>query len=364
MSASRAGVAWTWWWTRSARPGRRASPPSAPGQAGRGVVFGGTGGETRSSSTVRHGRPWGRSHLLGTTMGSRAGFRPAAAAVRPRTSRRRHRQRPPAGRGGRRAHAQRPASTSASWCARSPDGTGPRRPALGAARREIGRRAAPARRPDADGRRPRGGRRGRPRAPVASWTRPPRNGRRATDPRPGGRCRDPGPPARHGGRRPTTPSTRWCWPGSCCRRARTGPPARFRGHHLARLALLRSRARRRGCWAAAVAAEPLADLGDAAPGGLRGGRPRLAPAAVALHAWEARRQDVRNALIAAEAALATTLEAGTPGARRCCATSSRSWSVALASADSASAGPGTTGCARPEAGGAGDGRGRRAGAPR
>jgi hypothetical protein len=57
-------------------------------------------------------------------------------------------------------------------------------------------------------------------------------------------------------------------------------------------------------WAAAVAAEPLSDLGDLAPAGLRDATrdPRLAPLARALHAREAERQDVRDALIRAEAA--------------------------------------------------------------
>jgi hypothetical protein len=78
------------------------------------------------------------------------------------------------------------------------------------------------------------------------------------------------------------------------------------------LALLRAGASGpEGRWAAAVAAEPLADLGDAAPP-VPGGRPDpgLASAAATLHAWEARRQDVRNALIAAEVALAATLDGG------------------------------------------------------
>jgi hypothetical protein len=91
-----------------------------------------------------------------------------------------------------------------------------------------------------------------------------------------------------------------------------------------------------GRWAAAVAAEPLADLGDAAPPPLRGVRPdpRLASAAQALHAWEARRQDVRNALIAAEAALATTLEGGHAESARLLRDDLRELEEALAAADS------------------------------
>ena len=103
------------------------------------------------------------------------------------------------------------------------------------------------------------------------------------------------------------------------------------------LALLRADARgAEGRWAAAVAAEPLADLGDAAPPALPGGRPdpRLASAAQTLHAWEARRQDVRNALIAAEAALATTLEGGHAESARLLRDDLRELEEALAAADS------------------------------
>lgn len=59
-----------------------------------------------------------------------------------------------------------------------------------------------------------------------------------------------------------------------------------------------------GAWAAAVAREPLADLGDAAPPGARDltRDPRLDATARALHAREAVRQDIRDALIRAEAA--------------------------------------------------------------
>ncbi len=102
------------------------------------------------------------------------------------------------------------------------------------------------------------------------------------------------------------------------------------------LALLRSgaagSARR---WAAAVAAEPLADLGEAAPPGLRvEPDPRLAAAAVALHAGEAHRQDIRNALMAAEAALATTLDAGHAQSARLLRDDLGGLERALAAADS------------------------------
>ncbi len=103
------------------------------------------------------------------------------------------------------------------------------------------------------------------------------------------------------------------------------------------LALLRAGAPgAEGRWAAAVAAEPRADLGDAAPPALRGGRPdpRLAPAAAALHAWEARRQDIRNALIAAEAALARTLEDGHAESARLLREDLGELEEALAGADS------------------------------
>jgi hypothetical protein len=67
-------------------------------------------------------------------------------------------------------------------------------------------------------------------------------------------------------------------------------------------------------WAEAVAAEPLADLGDAAPGGLRAppGGP-LAEEAAALHALEALRQDLRHALIGAVGAMGRALERGLAG---------------------------------------------------
>ncbi len=60
--------------------------------------------------------------------------------------------------------------------------------------------------------------------------------------------------------------------------------------------------RETGAWAAAVAAGPLADLGDAAPPGLsRPADPALADAARRLLARQAERQDLRDALIRAEA---------------------------------------------------------------
>ena len=67
-------------------------------------------------------------------------------------------------------------------------------------------------------------------------------------------------------------------------------------------------------WAEAVAAEPLADLGDAAPEILRS-RPagRLAEEAAALHALEALRQDLRHALIGAEGAMGLAIERGLTG---------------------------------------------------
>ena len=101
------------------------------------------------------------------------------------------------------------------------------------------------------------------------------------------------------------------------------------------IALLRARAAgAEGRWAAAVAAEPLADLGDAAPPALRRRPdPRLAPAAATLHAWEARRQDVRNALIAAEAALATTLDGGHAQSARILRDDLEELEVALAATD-------------------------------
>jgi hypothetical protein len=64
--------------------------------------------------------------------------------------------------------------------------------------------------------------------------------------------------------------------------------------------------------AEAIAAEPGSDLGDAAPPALRGLRPHpgLLGAARRLHALEALRQDARNGLFAATAALAAAEEAG------------------------------------------------------
>ena len=64
-------------------------------------------------------------------------------------------------------------------------------------------------------------------------------------------------------------------------------------------------------WAAAVADLPLQDLGDEAPPGLaRPADPRLGEGALRLLAVEAQRQDVRNALVTAEASRATAAERG------------------------------------------------------
>lgn len=65
-------------------------------------------------------------------------------------------------------------------------------------------------------------------------------------------------------------------------------------------------------WAAAVAAEPTADLGPAAPVFLAGLRadPGLAEAAARVHLLEALRQDARHALIGAETSVGVALEAG------------------------------------------------------
>lgn len=71
--------------------------------------------------------------------------------------------------------------------------------------------------------------------------------------------------------------------------------------------------------AAAVAAPPLGDLGDAAPPELRelGPDPALARAARAILALDAERQDLRNALFTVESHLATAIERGNSvGARR------------------------------------------------
>lgn len=67
-----------------------------------------------------------------------------------------------------------------------------------------------------------------------------------------------------------------------------------------------------GLLAEAVAAEPGADLGAAAPPFLSGLRaaPRLLGAARRIHLFEAVRQDARNALLAASAALVSATDAG------------------------------------------------------
>lgn len=71
-------------------------------------------------------------------------------------------------------------------------------------------------------------------------------------------------------------------------------------------------------WARAVAAEPVADLGPAAPAFLRDldPDPELAEPARRLHAWEARRQDARDALLRALAAEAVADERRLAGAAR------------------------------------------------
>jgi hypothetical protein len=65
-------------------------------------------------------------------------------------------------------------------------------------------------------------------------------------------------------------------------------------------------------WAAALAAGPAADLGEAAPPFLRSLEPPagLAPAAARLHALEAHRQDARDALLRASASMGAAIEAG------------------------------------------------------
>jgi hypothetical protein len=65
-------------------------------------------------------------------------------------------------------------------------------------------------------------------------------------------------------------------------------------------------------WATAVAAEPAADLGDAAPAFLAGlaADRRLVALAARLHAAEAARQDARHALLMAGAALGPAVEGG------------------------------------------------------
>jgi hypothetical protein len=65
-------------------------------------------------------------------------------------------------------------------------------------------------------------------------------------------------------------------------------------------------------WAAAVAREPVGDLGEAAPKALRDldAPPALAEPARRVHAWEARRQDARDALLRAAAAEASAAARG------------------------------------------------------
>jgi len=89
-------------------------------------------------------------------------------------------------------------------------------------------------------------------------------------------------------------------------------------------------------WAAAVADLPLRDLGDDAPPGLaRPADPRLAEAALRLLAVEAQRQDVRNALVTAQASRATAAERGNEAGVRMLAEEAAALERALAAADAA-----------------------------
>lgn len=78
-------------------------------------------------------------------------------------------------------------------------------------------------------------------------------------------------------------------------------------------------------WAAAVTAEPAADLGEAAPPFLRGPAPdpHLSAVAIRLHSHEAHRQDARDALVRAsmvvEAAVARGRPASVVAVQRDCA---------------------------------------------
>jgi len=71
-------------------------------------------------------------------------------------------------------------------------------------------------------------------------------------------------------------------------------------------------------WAAALAAGPASDLGEAAPPFLRGLEPPagLAPAAARLHALEALRQDARDALLRSSASMGAAIEAGNDASAR------------------------------------------------
>jgi hypothetical protein len=89
-------------------------------------------------------------------------------------------------------------------------------------------------------------------------------------------------------------------------------------------------------WAAAVADLPLQDLGDEAPPGLaRPGDARLAEPALRLLAVEAQRQDVRNALVTAQAARATAAERGNAAGVRMLDEEAAALERALAAADAA-----------------------------
>ena len=91
-----------------------------------------------------------------------------------------------------------------------------------------------------------------------------------------------------------------------------------------------------GAWAAAVADLPLQDLGDEAPPGLaRPADPRLGEGALRLLAVEAQRQDVRNALITAEASRAAAAERGNAAGVRMLEEEAAALGKALEAADAA-----------------------------
>ena len=89
-------------------------------------------------------------------------------------------------------------------------------------------------------------------------------------------------------------------------------------------------------WAATVADLPLQDLGEEAPPGLAGRPdPRLGEGALRLLAVEAQRQDVRNALVTAEAARAAAAERGNDAGVRMQAEEAAALERALRAADAA-----------------------------
>jgi hypothetical protein len=77
-------------------------------------------------------------------------------------------------------------------------------------------------------------------------------------------------------------------------------------------ALRRGAGGAQGRWARALAWEPLGDLGDAAPPALAGPPPDpvLSAAAMTIHAMEARRQDLRDLLLRADASAGASRDAG------------------------------------------------------